>query len=72
MLNPEQDLDLSYFVLHLAHHPHAKKILNSVLKNSGGTKVCSRLILLVALLVEVGIKCSRVDSQLSPPSPPIC
>ena len=39
MLNPSQDLDLSCFALNLVRHRRAKKIIETVLRTSGGSKV---------------------------------
>ena len=39
LLNPNYDLDLACFALHLVYHPRAKKILDAVLTSSGGPKV---------------------------------
>lgn len=39
LLNPNYDLDLACFALHLVYHPRAKKILEAVLTSSGGPKV---------------------------------
>lgn len=43
LLNPNNDLDLSCFALHLVHHPRAKKILETVLTSSGGPKLRERV-----------------------------
>ena len=39
LLNPNYDLDLACFALHLVYHPRAKKVLDAVLTSSGGPKV---------------------------------
>ena len=39
LLNPNYDLDLACFALHLVYHPRAKKILDAILTSSGGPKV---------------------------------
>ena len=42
LLNPNYDLDLACFALHLVYHPRAKKVLDAVLTSSGGPKVTNR------------------------------
>ena len=39
LLNPNYDLDLACFALHLVYHPRVKKILDAILTSSGGPKV---------------------------------
>ena len=39
LLNPNYDVDLACFALHLVYHPRAKKILDAILTSSGGPKV---------------------------------
>lgn len=39
LLNPNYDLGLACFALHLVYHPRAKKVLDAVLTSSGGPKV---------------------------------
>ncbi|XP_022782202.1 lysosomal-trafficking regulator-like isoform X2 [Stylophora pistillata] len=52
LLNPSQDLDLSYFALNLVHHPRAKKIIENVLTTSGGSKLRQRAAVYVLKILD--------------------